>query len=115
MTQNINEYLNGLIWDRCPKTTYVEQETVALSTYLAVLKFNNGDICFLKIFEDLDIKPGSFTVQGCQDCDQSRIELSAKKSKEIVKSRRKTLRYLRKRFVDDMEEKEGVVYEAGSF
>ncbi|CAB3997757.1 Hypothetical predicted protein [Paramuricea clavata] len=64
MTQNVNECLNGLIWDRCPKTTYVEHETVALSTYLAVVKFNDGDISFLKIFEDLDIKPGSFTVDG---------------------------------------------------
>ena len=115
MTQNVNECLNGLIWDRCPKTTYVEHETVALSTYLAVVKFNDGDISFLKIFEDLDIKPGSFTAQGCQDCDQSRIELSAKKSKETVKSRRKTLRHLRKNFVDEIEEKEGVVYESGSF
>ena len=26
MTQNVNECLDGLIWDRCPKTTYVEQE-----------------------------------------------------------------------------------------
>jgi hypothetical protein len=79
----------------------VEHATVALSTYLAVVKFNDGDISFLKIFEDFkifeDIKPGSFTAQGCQDCDQSRIELSAKKSKETVKSRRKTLRHLRKK------------------
>lgn len=33
--------LNGLIWDRCPKSTYVELETVALATYLAILKFND--------------------------------------------------------------------------
>ena len=26
LTQNVNECLNGLIWDRCPKSTYVEQE-----------------------------------------------------------------------------------------
>ena len=30
MTQNAHECLNGLIWDRCPKFTYVEQEAVAL-------------------------------------------------------------------------------------
>ena len=44
LTQNPNECLNGMIWDRCPKNTYVEKETVALATYLAVLKFNDGDI-----------------------------------------------------------------------
>jgi hypothetical protein len=47
--------LGGVIWDWCPKSTYVEQEAVALVTYLAVLKFNDGDFYFLKIFEDLDI------------------------------------------------------------
>ena len=73
LTQNLNECLNGLIWDRCPKTTYVEQSTVAPAAYLAVLKFNNGDISFLKIFEDLDIKPGVFTFEGAQHCDQQRI------------------------------------------
>jgi hypothetical protein len=73
LTQNVNECLNGLIWNRGPKTIYVEQETVALATYLAVLKFNDGDISFLKIFEDLDVTPGVFTGKGAQDCDTSRM------------------------------------------
>ena len=60
-TQNVNECSNRLIWDRCPKSTYVELETVALATYLAILKFNNGDISFLKLLHDLDITPGIFT------------------------------------------------------
>ena len=64
LTQNVNECLNGLIWDRCLKTIYVDQSTVGLATYLAVLKFSDGDISFLKIFEDLDIKPGVFTFEG---------------------------------------------------
>ncbi len=115
LTQNVNECLNGLIWDRCPKTTYVEQETVALATNLAVLKFNDGDISFLKLFEDLDIKPGFFTCKGAHDCDQARIKLSAKKSSEKVKGRRKSLRHLRKKYLDNAEDKEGVTYEAGSF
>jgi hypothetical protein len=83
LTQNPNECLNGIIWDRCPKTTYyVEQETVALATYLAVLKINDGDISYLKILEDLDITPGFFPCKGAQDCDRARIKLSARKSSE---------------------------------
>ena len=64
LTQNANECWSGKIWGRCPRSTYVEQETVALATYLAVLKFNDGDISLLKIFEDLDISPGLFTCKG---------------------------------------------------
>ena len=88
---------------------------MALATYLAVLKFNDGDISFLKIFEDLDITPGVFTGKGAQDCDTSRIKLSAQRFKEKVKTRRKTLRHLRKSYIDSTEAKEGVTYEAGSF
>jgi hypothetical protein len=88
LTQNVNECLNGMIWDRCPKTTYVEQETVALATYLAVLEFNYVDIIsFLKVFEVLDITLGVFTCKGAQDCDTTRIKLSAKKYKDNVKIR----------------------------
>ena len=79
LTQNVNECLNRL---RCPKSIYVEQETVTLATYLALLKFSDGDIYFLKIFEDLDIQPGYFTCKGSQDCDEARIKSSAKKSSE---------------------------------
>ncbi|XP_046844662.1 LOW QUALITY PROTEIN: uncharacterized protein LOC124438534 [Xenia sp. Carnegie-2017] len=64
LTQNVNECLNGLIWERCPKSTYAEKETVALATYLAVLKFNDGDIFFIKIFEDLNITPGKFSLEA---------------------------------------------------
>ncbi len=92
LTQNVNECPNGLIWDRCPKTTFVEQETVALATYLAVLTFNDGDISYLKIFEDQDIKPGMFTCQGAQKFDQSRIRLSAKTQSKVGRKKIKTFR-----------------------
>ncbi len=52
LTQNANKCLNEVIWDR--SSTYEVQEIVALATYLAVLKFNEGDISFLKILKILD-------------------------------------------------------------
>ena len=107
LTQNVNECLNGLIWDRCPKSTYVEQECVALATFLAVLMFNDGDISFIKIFNELDITPGLFTWKGSKDSDVSRMALSAKKSSESVKKRRKTLRHIRKSYIYSTEENEG--------
>ena len=103
--------MNGLIWDRCPKSTYVEQENLALATYLAILKFNEGDI----IFSELDISSGIFTSKGAEDCDTAKIKLSARKSTEKVKQRRKTLRHLRKQYFDTAEDKEGATYEAGGF
>ena len=93
----------------------MELETVALATYLAVMKFNDGDISFLRIFEDLDITPSVFTCKGAQGCNATRVKLSAKKCTEKVKVRRKTLRHLRKSYIDSTEANEGTTYEAGSF
>jgi hypothetical protein len=69
---------------------------------------------FLNII-DLDIMPGFFTRKGAQDCDRARIKLSAQKSSERVKVRRKSLRHLRKKYLDHAEGMEGVTYEADSF
>ena len=63
----------------------------------------------------MDIKPGVFTCKGDQECDTSRIKLSAKKTTEKVKQRRKTIRHLRKSYIDTTEANEGLTYEAGSF
>jgi hypothetical protein len=63
----------------------------------------------------LDITPGIFTSKGAEDCDNARIKLSAKKSTEKVKKRRKTLRHLRKQYIDTAEDNEGATYEAGGF
>ena len=93
----------------------MEQETVSLATYLPVLKFDDGDVSYLKVFQDLTMKPGMFTSQGNGKCDQSRIRLSAKKAKETEKVRRKTLRYLRKSTLMMWKRKGGAVYEAGGF
>ena len=91
LTQNVNEFLNKMIWKRCPKTTYLKQETVAHATYLAFLKFNDGDINLLKILSELGITTGMFPSKGAQECDHLRIKLSAKKSWEKVKKQRNTL------------------------
>ena len=50
--------------------------------YLAVLKFNDGDISFLKIFQDLDITPGVFTGKGAQDCDKPNQTVGQKVQRE---------------------------------
>ena len=43
-TQNSNECLNKLIWDRCSKEIYVEKDTIEEATYSAVAYFNDGSI-----------------------------------------------------------------------
>ena len=49
LTQNVNECLNGLIGLVVPKPPMWNRQLSYLATYLAVLKFNDRDISYLKI------------------------------------------------------------------
>ena len=55
----------------------------------------------MKIFEDLNIKPGISTSQGLQKSEPGKA--------------RKNFRLLRKKYIDDVEEEEVVLYEAEGF
>lgn len=97
----------GRIWNRCRKFTYVEEEIVTFETYLAVLKFTDGDISFLMVFHDLDMELGFSSCKGAEACETARIMLSApKKATEKVKMRRKTLGQ-RNKYIDHAKDNVG--------
>lgn len=64
-TQNNNESLNKIIWDRCSKEYYVEKEVIEHSVYSAISYFNDGVISINKCFEKLGLS-GQYTAQGCK-------------------------------------------------
>lgn len=113
-TQNNNECLNKLIWDRCSKEVFVGNLTIEDAVYCAVAQFNDGNVSVLKHFEKLGITPGRFTSSAAGAVDQKRIYWSDLKSSEAAKKHRKHLRAVKKGFQDINEEKEGNVYESGS-
>ena len=41
-TQNGNEFLNGMIWERLPKTKYVGFEKLKFGVFDAIANFNYG-------------------------------------------------------------------------
>ena len=100
--------------EQMSKVQLCQRRSCSSCHLLSHFKFNDGDISFLKLFNDLDITLDIFPRKGTGDCDDSRINLSAKKSTEIVKKRRKVLRHLRKHYIDSIEKK-SVSYEAGAF
>ena len=50
-TQNNNEALNGVIWQRCPKEVYVERWTLEIGVCSAILNFNSGSTAIVKVLE----------------------------------------------------------------
>ena len=57
-TQNANESLNGMIWQRAPKNRYIGFVQLELAVYDAIAHFNIGTKAILDIYNNMDILPG---------------------------------------------------------
>ena len=114
-TQNPIECLNKVVWSRCPKEVWVCVNTLQQAAYAAVAHFNDGSKSFINILEQLGIDAGHFCHTACQKMDNLRIDKSKRRSSEVSKRRRKTLRAIKKGFQDKHTAQEGTSYEKGAF
>ena len=57
-TQTVNESLNGLIWNRCPKSVYFGNKIIKIGVCSAVIAFNDGFYGLEKAFHELHFLPG---------------------------------------------------------
>ena len=57
-TQNQNEALNGLIWQRIPKEVFLHKNTMELGVYDAVSHLNMGSKAIIDLLNLLNITPG---------------------------------------------------------
>lgn len=114
-TQNPNECLNGVIWSRIPKETFVGRTTLRLGVALAASQFNDGKQSILSLLQKQSINPGIYTTAAASNIDIRRIQNSDAKSSEKGKKERAHHRAVRKRFKDRTEMQEGTLYESGAF
>ncbi|XP_074661498.1 uncharacterized protein LOC141914130 [Tubulanus polymorphus] len=113
MTQNNNECLNKLIWDRCPKEIFVGNLVIEDGLYSAISYFNDGGLSVYRLLEGLKLNPGYYTTIGLRRSDNARIYHSRRKSLDESKSRRKIIRGKKKHFQDTKEAQEGDTYSKG--
>lgn len=114
-TQNQNEAINALIWQRATKETHASTPTVELATFLAVSHFNDGSQTLLTTLEALGIDPGYHCRKACMKLDHNRIRHSRRKSGEASKKRRRQLQNYKKGFTETLEAREGPSYGPGAF
>ncbi|GFX46468.1 uncharacterized protein TNCV_4549071 [Trichonephila clavipes] len=104
-TQNSNECLNGVIWQRVPKEVFVCLKTLKYGALNAVIQFNDECKGCVEIFKKLNITPGYFTLKSYKHLDINRINDAERHSTPNVKERRKILRATRKK-INVLESKE---------
>ncbi|GFV06221.1 hypothetical protein TNCV_3781681 [Trichonephila clavipes] len=81
----------------------------------AVIQFNDGYKGCVEVFKKLQITPGYFTLKAYKNLDINRINDAERHSTPNVKQRRKILRATRKKKINVLESKEGVIYKSGAF
>ena len=114
-TQNQNESLNGMVWQRIPKEVYVGNEKLQLGLFNEVSHFKIGSLTVIRLYQALFIPPGKYTEEGCKFQDLQRVHVAQHKSKASTKKRRKVIRGLKKKKDDKNKQKEGVNYGPGQF
>ena len=114
-TQNQNESLNAMIWDRAPKETFVGPKIIETAAYDAIANFNIGADAAIRILKELGVDPGEHMEAACSKTDTSRLKVADHQEKSIVKQRRKYLRGRKKRKIDSLDHQEGLQYGAGEF
>ena len=115
-TQNSNEALNSIIWNKCPKNVYVGRPVLEMGVHAAVLEFNEGSYGINAVFNRFGILIGFCTQNLSERRDAVRVGKSTRKSIDGGKKRRKRLRAVKKGLIDkekEIEPKES--YVAGGF
>ena len=105
-TQNANESLNNVIWNKCPKSVYVGRPVLEMGVHSAVLEFNEGSCGIDSVFKHFGIQTGSCTHNLSVDRNQDRICRAMRKSAGEGRKRRKTLRAIKKGLIDKDKELE---------
>ena len=57
-TQNANEALNNVIWQKCPKNIFVQRDMIEMGVNSAVIEFNEGASGFYDMLGQFGIPPG---------------------------------------------------------
>ena len=92
LTQNANESLQSMIWDKCPKNTFLNKRVLEIGIFSAVIEFNDGQTGLMKVVESLGMESGSCMLNGYSTPDRERIAAMSKKESESAKKRRRHLR-----------------------
>ncbi|XP_062516106.1 uncharacterized protein LOC134191499 [Corticium candelabrum] len=115
-TSNVNEGFNNILWRIAPKSEFSGLPTLELSSYLAVIRFNDEEGGVLRVLsreggEDI----GRHAMVTAKKMDTKRIKKSEYQEKPESKKRRHYQRRERKKKQQKAVAKEGVTYGAGQF
>ena len=76
-TQNANEALHSTVWKLCPKELFLGKESVDITCWIAMCRFNDGTCAFLSLSKRIELTTSHF----CRHMLRKRDRLCVQKSK----------------------------------
>ena len=110
-TQNQNEALNNILWNKCPKRVFCGNRKMNSACANAVLIWNQGAGSQINLLKAMGItEPGVNTIKLLTNENAKRIFDASRKCKSSYQKRRRTLRHEKKKGT-----KTGEHYSSGAF
>ena len=87
-TQNRNESFHHVIWERVPKTVYVQAPTLNIGLYDAVIYYNDGCYNRIKVMEKIGMKNSENVKCALMNIDKRRLSEANRRTENMEKEAR---------------------------
>ena len=114
-TQNSNESINALVWNKCPKSKWHGRKRVLMATCSASLHFSSGASVKNQVMLKAGLNVGDHTRKEFKRRDSKRVKQAEARVDKQYKNYRIMRRQAKQRDEELRSNREGVTYEAGGF
>ena len=115
LSQNANESVNSLVWNRCPKHRNRGIKSVETAAASAIMQFNIGAEGRHGIMEELEIPAAFYTKAGSRRKNKKRVKQANMRAKKKFKEARQKIRQAKLVEEARLKSMEGVTYESAAF
>ncbi|GBL77772.1 hypothetical protein AVEN_152981-1 [Araneus ventricosus] len=114
-TQNQNESLQTVIWNKCPKEVFVSKSRLELAVTSAASEFNFDCVTSLRLMNDCDDNENMSSLSIAIRKDHRREKQKCKRESEDFKNNRKSKIFTKLASDAQCLKSEGLTYVPGAF
>ncbi|CAB3996136.1 Hypothetical predicted protein [Paramuricea clavata] len=115
LSQNANESVNSLVWNRCPKHRNRGIKYVETAAASAIMQFNIGAAGRHGVMKELEISGGYYTKAGSGKKNKKRVKQANARAQKKFKEARQKIRQAKLVEEARLKALEGVTYQSAAF
>ena len=115
LSENVNESVNSLVWNRCPKHRNRGVKSVETAAASAIMQFNIGATGRHGVMKELEIPAAFYTKAGSGRKNEKRVKQANRRVQKKFKAGRQKIRQAKLVEEARLKALEGVTYESAAF